>query len=414
MAVHIGTNGAVGRRLRVKHLSGEWQGPARRFIDGVIVPDGALDRWFDYMTRTSTEHGDVIVFGDSTTWGAEGSGANYSWLTRLRTRMVGAGLTDGGKGIFGGFDDDANISYDAPEVTGIVSSEWAYGSTDHDNIGGVYFYNDGATPGAQLVLRFRTEAFRLWLRRSWLNSTGITYSVDGGDPVTVENVQIEGGGVWFEYVNGFTKDETHTLTITNLGGPASVALAPVNETGVTLHKHALNGATINGFFMQGSSSAPWTQQHNPYRMTSAFGLTQGNATPPNYPEISVDTDYTSGRINPVLAIAALGFNDLSNSQTAEFFEQYVRRFAAACRIAECDGVVTSGQLPYNAKWPTHGPDAFAALRDTAVSLGMCFADSFIPVAGPSLSYVGGTANPHLPKSEYVAQADWLWDNLLGA
>jgi len=119
-------------------------------------------------------------------------------------------------------------------------------------------------------------------------------------------------------------------------------------------------------------------------------------------------------INPVLATLNLGFNDLTSApaDTVARCTLGVQRFAAICKAAGCDGIVMSGQHPYNASWPTHGAAVYAALRDTALANGLAFFDMLYPVAGAALSYSGGTKNPHLSKVEYQAQADYLWDVLL--
>lgn len=53
------------------------------------------------------------------------------------------------------------------------------------------------------------------------------------------------------------------------------------------------------------------------------------------------------------------------------------------------------------------------MKAQALSSGLAFVDLFYPIGGPSLSYSGGTTNPHLTKAQYQAQADFLWNNLLG-
>lgn len=220
-----------------------------------------------------------------------------------------------------------------------------------------------------------------------------------------------GGTTVTYYDNGIASTPASnppTVGTTNLNTSSKgcwIALSPMNATGVAVQKYATSGGTMSTFLTSAAASI-W----------AAFGLTYNGGDKALASSYAVDTSYAAGsRIKPVLAILHLGFNDLTNQVSTDYslWTNGVNYFAAMCRAAGCDGLVLSGQLPYNAKWPTYGAAVFAALRDTAVSNGLAFADFFYPVAGPSLSYAGGSSNPHLPKVQYQAQADWLWDNLLG-
>lgn len=200
-----------------------------------------------------------------------------------------------------------------------------------------------------------------------------------------------------------------TVGTTNLNTSAKaayVAFAALRDDGLAIQKQATSGGTMVGF-VTSEGARIWT----------AFGLaapTGDSTLAASYAaDGEVDAD---GRPDPVLAILHLGFNDLSNAPgvTAATFTDGVNRFAAMCDAAGCDGIVMSGQLPYNASWPSYGAARFAALKAAALAHGLAFVDIFYPVAGPSLSYAGGVHDPHLTKPQYVAQADFLWDYLLGA
>lgn len=389
----------------------------------VVVPGGALDRWYAYRATRGAARGDVIGLGDSTMYGA---GGLYSFLTRLRTRSVTAGMTDGGKGMFAGGEGFDNMLYDSPEINGWVSQTFGGGFPDGaDNTDGQYYYDAGVSAGNTLVLQFRTTAARLWYSNRSL-AGDFTYSVDGGATVTVQAYAASGTTSRFQYISGLTAGTTHTITITNLatstiGGGANakacyIALAPVNNTGIIWNKYATSGDTINKRFYGGVASAPYTQTLN-VGFQSPFGLEPAAVTAASgYTGAGVLTGQPAGgTINPVLAMTNLGFNDLTSAAAGDetMWTESVKRFAGACRDARCDGIVITGQLPYNANWPTYGATRYQALKDQALASGLAFIDSFYPIGGPSLSYAGGTQNPHLGKTQYQTQADFIWDNLLG-
>lgn len=54
-------------------------------------------------------------------------------------------------------------------------------------------------------------------------------------------------------------------------------------------------------------------------------------------------------------------------------------------MAGCDGIVASGQMPYNSNWNTPGKYFFDVMRHHALRNGLAFVDLFIPIGGPSLS-----------------------------
>lgn len=370
----------------------------------IIVPGGALDRWWSFRPSKGSSRRELIAFGDSTTYG---SGGNYSWLQRIRDRAVGDGYADGGKGIFAGLE--SLIEYDSPEVNGYVSSTFT-GSTDsYDVLQGNFLYDNGTVANHTLTLQFKGTCARLWY--SMRSTSGqFTYTVDGGSSTTVDAWKASGQPESrFVYLSGLSSG-THTVVITNLASTPNdvgvtkgchIALAPMNATGLSVQKYAVSGATFANF-------------NSVWRYWSAFGLTEpaDRAVAANY---ATDTNQPSGgRAAPTLAILHLGFNDLTNQANTNYstYTNGITNFAAACTAAGVDGLVLSGQLPYNSMWPTYGAGVFAAIRDTATSLGLAFADFFYPVGGASLSYSGGTSNPHLTKAQYKAQADWLWDNLL--
>ena len=381
---------------------------------GIIVPPGALDRWWQWRATGGAERRELIVYGDSTTFGA---GGNYSWLQRLRDRAVEFGLPDGGKGIFAG--QESELEYDPPEVNGLVGGTFGGGFPDtFDNLSGSYYYDTGVPSGHTLELQFRSTAFRLWYSARG-NSGDFTYSVDGGPTVTVHAFDDTQTASRFVYVSGLAPDVTHTIEIVNSGGEdVYVALAPVNETGLAIQKHAVSGNTFNNvFFGALGLTAPYTQAIDGMRYQSALGLNHVAVTSNDrYRGATVDTSYDDeARVRPIVAVTHLGFNDLTNAVEGDTqaWNEYVKRFAGACYDADCDGIVVSGQLPYNDNWETLGPDRFTALRDEALTQGLTFVDLFTPIGGPSLDYAAGPTNPHLTKPQYQDQADYAWYGLLG-
>jgi hypothetical protein len=195
---------------------------------------------------------------------------------------------------------------------------------------------------------------------------------------------------------------------TNLNTSAKacwIGLSGMNDVGYTNQKFALTGQTLDTF------NVSW-------RWWAALGLTYTGSAPTNPASYAIDTGpAAAGRVAPTLAMLELGFNDLTSNPTNAPDEAIaaIEALAAACQVAGCAGLVCSGQLPYNTNWPTHGNDLFTAMRDAAVDNGLAWVDLFSAIGlGRSVDYTGPDANPHLPKSQYVAQADWLWDNLLGA
>lgn len=386
--------------------------------DGAIItPPGWGADWYAWQASGGSERRDLIAFGDST-WFGSGPEPPYSVMQRLRDRAVESGLPDGGKGIVGNFD--GGTGYDPPEVNEFVASTFTGNATIHDNLVGGYWYDD-ATGGAghTLDLQFRATGARLWYGQGGDSfGAGFTYSVDGGDPVAVDN---EGSGLTFAYISGLAPDTVHTLQVVNTGGGIiRVALAPVNESGLVVNKHATSGATFGQWFHNASPTpavGPWDTPMDGNRYQTAMGLVGSTVEgSDDYAGMTIDTSTPlGGRVVPILAMVQLGFNDLSYATgdvDLPSWTAFVQKFAAACRAAGCDGIVCSGQLAFKDNWDTLGIPRFEILRDEAAAQGLGFVDTLFPVAGLSLEYTGGASNPHLEKVQYVAQADYLWDNLL--
>lgn len=394
------------------------------YAQGVFAPAGWGADWRAYRDGgAATERREVPILGDSTTFGA---GGNYSYVQRVRDRSIAAGHTDGGKGIFG--RDESGITYDAPEVNGFVSSTFTGSPSAHDSLVGQYYYSSAA--GQTLTLRARSAGFRIWyVDRP--DAGSFTYAVDGGAPVVVECSTRTGGDPLdrFVYVSGLSADTAHTVVITNRGGRGTpvagsypavyIALAPVNGVGIVYQKQATSGATIQGFFHE-PPDTDYTGNHLATRYQAPLGLapTSGAGSPTSADGYvagnAVDTGYpVEARVRPILAMFNLGFNDLSTQASTDYskFTEGIRKFAAACRTTGCDGIVSTGNMPVNANWPTYGAGVYSAMKNQAATEGLAFVDMWEPFGG-ALAYTGGTADPHLTKAKYVQQGDYLWDGLL--
>lgn len=397
-------------------------GPPYEALDGsIVVPAGWGSTWWNYTAaQSASTRKAFVVYGDSTSFGSgTGPGANRSWTQYFRNRAIGDGYTDGGKGLFAGLEQE--LTYDPPEING-VPGEVTMGNPGDgfDTLVGAWFRS--ITAGQVQVTQFREDNLRLWYTKRY-DGGEFTYSIstvaDGvvasGTINTLEPGDAKPRFLWVPELPAGTK----TLTVTNTGGGhLRFAVDGVNDTGLQVQKQAMSGMEFLGmFYGQIMPAAPYTAAHDGFRFQAPLGLVpnvsiQGGN---NYAGMSVDTSYpTAARINPCLALTALGFNDLTShaGQALTYWTEYVRRFAAACRAAGVAGIVATTQMPYNTNWYTHGPDRFNALKAEALAQGLAFIDMFYAIGGPSLDYAGGENNPHLPPSQYEAQADMLWDEFL--
>lgn len=390
----------------------------------VIAPAGwGRTSWWPYTTGASAStRRALVVYGDSTSFGSgPGFPGNYSWTQRLRKRAVQAGYADGGKGIFAGLEQE--LTYDSPEVNGIPGAV-TYGQPGDgfDTLVGAWLRS--VTQGEVHTSQFREDNLRLWYTKRADAAEVITVLIKVGSTevaaFTITDAKVNGTPQpVFRWVPNLPAG-LKTMTVTNTsGGQVRMAIDGVNNTGLQVQKQAMSGLTFGGvFYGQLSGGADYQAPHDGFRFQAPLGLLPNvTIAGPTYAGMTVDTRYPqAARVNPCLALTALGFNDLTNNNTdgttTAYWTEYVRRFAAACRAAGVDGIVATTQLPYNANWYTHGVDRFNALRAEAAAQGLAFVDMFYPVGGPSLAYMGGTSNPHLNRAQYEAQADRLWDAFL--
>jgi hypothetical protein len=524
---------------------------ARQFASGFTVPSGALDRWFAARALSASQRVEVVVFGDSTTWGSEATGGGYSWIDRIRDKVIASGFTDGGKGIFGSGENLITLRDASYEVNGFVSKTFSGTADGYDNLAGGYMRSSAG--GQVLTVQGYGNQLRLWYtNRSTAGDLGLT--IDGGAETVVQCGPATIGESLVAKHHDITglSGGLHTVVITNKGGATVLPLAgvtayPVNiagslsvsttyyyvatavtgsgettasnvatatpngayasrtvslngaangvsraptgstysvyrgssssgpfglvasgialgsnnslnyndtgssinmsvnppltntagrasaytdlyvapsfmfDVGIVWQKHAIAGGRFYDHF-HGTTIGGITGAHDAQRYQTAFGLvgTTGSGSPTSVDGYvahnAIDASYVgSAAVAPKLGVLHLGFNDLTAQADTDYsrYTEAIKKFGAACRASNCDGVVLSGQLPYNAKWPTYGAAIFNAMKAETANQGLAHGDLLTPVSGPSLSYAGGTMNPHLYKAQYQAQADYLWDGLLG-
>lgn len=178
---------------------------------GVFVPKGSLDRW-KAARDTPATFADVPVFGDSTT---QDNGATYSWVYRLRSLALAAGVGDGGRGIF---DNTDTAARSAEGLSGIVTA----GRVGFAGSGGSYDFfltNTFKSSAANDTITFQGKGTRCRLHYAYQQLCGdFSYAVDGGAPVTVGGYNSAGLTAIKPLVIDLGTEGTHTVTVTNLGG----------------------------------------------------------------------------------------------------------------------------------------------------------------------------------------------------
>jgi hypothetical protein len=427
---------------------------------GYAIPAGWGTNWRAARNSAGTTRTEVPIFGDSTTWGSQ---ALYSWVQRLRDRSVAAGYADGGKGVFGVGED--SITYDTPEINGLVSNGWTWvqDAADTDVLGGGGYSSN--TSGEALTVQGRVVGsggeFRLWYVNRDVGT--FTVAIDGGAATTVTTTSSSGSPPAFYRVTGLAAGN-HTAVITNTttGSHQIVAPAFMNGSGVVYHKYAVSGQVMLHYFdpLGRMSSNGLRRDQHPQAL---LGLTVGNGgTSLSWQQ---PLSSTAGRPSCSLAILHLGFNDMtgmptnwdpnrtynspdgviyggvhykaqaSNSNSVppsnatnwavtdsggsggNDLDNYCEAIHLFCRMAQAAGadpLVISGEFLMNANAYTLGGRMSRAVRETALACGAAWCDFMMPALGKPNAITGlaSTNNPHLNKPGYVAQADFLWNNVL--
>lgn len=403
---------------------------------GAVVPKGALDRWAQAKTVGASSLFEVAIIGDSTTYGAaDATTADpfYTWVRHLRTLSVGAGVPDGGYGIYhpadrfnGEFNAAASTYPKTSAITGFgdvsAAAVWSFKSS---------------VPGDSVTVQGEGTAIRLLTYRSGGVHGSMTYSVDGGAAQSV-NLSVTTNGVGYVcvpiHVGGLTNG-VHSVTVVNTssGGKttAEFNVEFLNTTGVVYHRDALNGSASSswGDSVQGDAKS---LSDTPVRMgltgvmgtgftratdLTANGYAWGAAKGPN-------PQYRNVR----LSLVQIGTNDVnsasatdSNDQMAERYLENVALAVRTARAADSDVVLISP--PHTASVHPQGQRQHgrfkAVLLDIALSHGCAYVD-FQEALGwdvwnwAARGYGPGTvSNPHLTKTAYQAEATFLWNNVLG-
>lgn len=373
---------------------------------GIIIPKGSLDVWRAARAAGAATRTEVVCFGDSTTFG---SGANYSWVQKLRALAVAAGFSDGGRGI-AGWSDVAAMS--GPENIPIIQSQTGFNSPG-DGLDMLLTETPTTfTIGATITFQgYGTKARLHYTKGAAFGS--FTYSIDGGTPVTVNANLGSGFAADTLYLNlGGTDSTLHTITIVNAGGGSSNRVGVVAEflktAGITFHKQAISGITYGSFFGTANSNL------GNYQAQLALGLVPGigssanslgwgspKATRPNYR-------------NPSLAISALGINDQqgASSTNTDATEAGVEMFIRMARAAGADPLVVIPHLDYAANAHLYSGSfkrAIMAVAEAHQCATVDFNEALGPInVGASLYGVG----PHLNQAAHDAEAGFLWTNAL--
>lgn len=426
--------------------------------NGFAAPAGWGANWRAARAAAATTRTEVAIFGDSTTWGSQ---ANYSWVQRLRDLSVAAGYADGGKGVFG--QGEGTLVYDSPEVNGISGANgwtWVQDAAITDLIAGEGI--SSVTSGEAVTVQGRVVGsngeLRIWYV---LRAAGsFTVTIDGGAANTVTTTS----GSQAPAMARFTglAAGTHTAVITNQASTNQIiAPAFMNATGIVYNKYARVGQTMYHYFDP-------LGRHNGSRggrdmyAQSLLGLQTGSAGTNSAWQKALSV--TAGRPAVSLGVLDLGFNDFGSSPTPwskdiaygiNGYSQYAgvtyKAIAAStnvappadaakwsvvesstdidavqegihlfCRLVQAAGgdpVVISGELAMQGTSEaayTYGGRMAAAIRSTALACGAAWCDFMFPALGRPNLITGqaSTNNPHLNKVGYVAQADFLWNNVL--
>lgn len=414
---------------------------------GAYIPQGSLSNWLPardaVKAGTATNPVEIRCFGDSTTYGAAAGGvygaAIYSWVERLRADAIGAGYTDGGFGMVNANDSytgySANTQGDAPTFSASVASAW---TNVPDGMGQTGFKS--ITPGDTCTVTIKNCRYARFYYTSGVTSGKISYAFDGGTTTTVDawrtgtqpyDVKV----VWKD----FGSIGTHTVTVTNAGAStintgstttgAEFAVEAITGPGLVFHRDAISGASASAFFQSVSAfqktQTPWS--HLRVGLTSYL-----DGTVNTYPwgaAVGAKPTYSNAKA----AIFQIGTNDIGANVTADnnltdqtsygVINRYIEslnHFIRACRAANCDPIIASPPFDVSVD---PGASTFAG-RVKALTFALCQATGtvyvdFGEVVGPVNTHVaklyggGNIAGPHLGVAAYQAEADFIWNNVLG-
>jgi VCBS repeat-containing protein len=393
---------------------------------GVYLPTGWNTVWKAARDAHASARTEVAIFGDSTTFGsATGTPNFYSWVQKLRVLSVGAGYTDGGRGI-AGLSDTAGMSgaEGIPIIQSTSGGTWGPSGDGYDVL-------NTETPrsnvnGATIVFQGYGTACRLHYTK--LGTTGtFTYAVDGGSPTTVNALGAATTADSVIIALGGTDSTLHTVTVVNTGSSQETRVVAefMKTNGIVYHKHAISGISSSTFFgRQLPSFGNWTTE-------VALGLTPGTSGSANAFGWGMPIGAKPRYRNVSLAICALGVNDLqgvtivaegspttaeqdaANRATADY-KNNLANFVRLTRAAEADPLIVVPHFDLAARGHTWGGQFAQAAWDAGMAEGcgvVNFNEAFRPVSTMVARGLGGP-DVHSDYRTYDAEAIFLWQNAL--
>ena len=398
---------------------------------GISIPAGSLDVWRTARDSSATSLVEVVIFGDSTTYGAADplrGDSWYSWIQALRAAAWADGVPDGGFGRINRRDINGSFTHPAGYAPTIVSEtgDWSDGFIASR---GPFLHRTGGTTDSITFSGTGTG-----IRLTFLGSGSMgkaAYSVDGGTETVVDNY---GGGPRASYEAkpvfiGGLSDGLHTLTVRAAGPSDSDAAAVavefhvefIRDTGVTFHKNAVSGDTFSKYFRADLNEAA-TESMAPFWMGHQSLNTTGSISNIRY-EGTLPGPKPAYR-NIKLAIAQFGTNDLggsayTNHDALATYLENAAYFASTCRAVGCSGLLVA---PAWTQLPPAGQvgmrRAKGALSSIAAAYGLAFADFQEPLGYDLRNWLTrntaepGANRPHLSSAAYQIQGTWLWENVL--
>ena len=385
---------------------------------GLWIPKGSLDRFKAARAASGTTLCEVTIHGDSTTYGqvganSPGSAGEYSWVQKLRSLSIAAGLTDGGVGLRGQQDSSNMSGTDA--ITPYTLGTGA--TTGTRNFHGAYGISIPAA-GNTVTATGNTSKARIWFTRTSTAGGGgaFTFQTNGGTvlgPYSCVTTSSTAYDVSYRLVTGMTAGATNNIVITNTtAGGVDVVVEWINSTGMVYHKQGISGVLMSNEF--NTQSFPNGFERIPPR----FGLGIGAAvSPASYYSNAITK--TAG-VRTGLHIMQLGINDLLNATSAadgltrsSLIASSIAMFARYAELAGSDAIiciphyVMAGNpyiLPYEGMYRQ-------AMIAAAQSFSLPIVDLGYPLGGwANLGTYGSSV--HMNQAGYDAQAQFLWDNVL--
>lgn len=374
---------------------------------GVIIPEGSLDVWKAARNASASTRTEVVIFGDSTTFGSTGgSPFFYSWVQKLRANSIAAGYPDGGRGI-AGLGDTAGMS--GPENIPIIQSTsggtWTSAGDSNDML--LSETPTTSTNGATIVFQGYGTKARLHYTKIGTGGT-FTYAINGGSATTVNTNFAGFSGATIYLDLGGTDSTLHTVTVVNTSGARTSVVAEfLRSTGIVYHKQAISGISYGSYFSTDNSG------NGNYQAQLALGLTPGTATSVNGlgwgSPIATRPNYR----HPSLAICALSINDQQGASSIDTasVERGVELFIRMTRAAGADPLVVIPHLDYASGAHLYSGPIKRALLAVAMS-HQCAVVDFNEALGPINSSGLQAGAPHLSQTASDREADFIWTQAL--